>query len=85
MMQLIEKSSFFIIDVRSRQEYKEGHIDGAINIPLYEIKSVVPTQIINKNQPIIVYCSGGVRSRKAQIILISMGYTNVYNVTECFR
>lgn len=85
MLQLLEKSSFLIIDVRSEQEYREGHVNGAINIPLYEIKSVVPKKVKNKNQPMVLYCSGGIRSKKAQIILNSMGYTEVYNVTEGFR
>lgn len=85
MLQLLEKSSFLIIDVRSEQEYKEGHMSGAINIPLYAVKSVVPKKVKDKNQSMILYCSGGIRSKKAQIILESMGYQNVYNVTEGFR
>lgn len=85
MQQLLEKSSFLIIDVRSRQEYNEGHINGAINIPLFEIKSVIPKNIKDKKQLIILYCSSGIRSKKAQIILNSIGYTEVYNVKEGFK
>ena len=85
MQQLLGKSSFLIIDVRSEQEYNEGHINGAINIPLYEIKTLLPKCVKDKKQCIILYCSGGIRSKKAQTILNSMGYTEVYNVVEGFK
>lgn len=85
MWQLLKKFSFLVIDVRSEQEYREGHINGAINIPLYEIKNVISQKVTDKDQQMILYCSGGVRSKKAQIILNSMGYKNVYNLVEGFK
>ena len=71
-----------VIYVRSPQEYREGHLDGAISIPDYQIKRVVTRQIMNKEQLIVVYCSTGHRSQETQRILENMGYTNVYNVYE---
>lgn len=71
-----------IIDVRSPQEYREGHIDGAISIPDYQIKKGIEKQIPNKDELIVVYCSTGHRSQRSQQILEDMGYTNVYNVYE---
>ena len=71
-----------LIDVRSPQEYREGHLDGAISIPDYQIKRTATKQIKNKEQLIVVYCSTGHRSQEAQKILQNMGYTNVYNVYE---
>ncbi len=71
-----------IIDVRSPQEYKEGHINGAISIPDYQIKKEISKQIPNKKELIIVYCSTGHRSQKVQQILENIGYTNVYNLYE---
>lgn len=76
------KQGATIIDVRSPQEYKEGHVDGSISIPDYQIKKSIEKQISNKDELIVVYCSTGHRSQKAQQILENMGYTNVYNVYE---
>lgn len=77
-----KKQGAVIIDVRSPQEYREGHIDSAISIPDYQIKKEIRKQIPNKNELIVVYCSTGHRSQKAQKFLEDIGYTNVYNVYE---
>ena len=71
-----------LVDVRSPQEYREGHLDGAILIPDYQIRRTVTRLIENKEQLIVVYCSTGHRSQEAQRILENMGYNNVYNVYE---
>lgn len=77
---ILNKEKAILIDVRSKQEYNEGHINGAICIPSYEIHSEIEQKIIDKNQIIILYCKSGIRSKKAQRILINMGYKNVYNL-----
>lgn len=69
-----------LIDVRSNQEYREGHLQGAINIPDFEINKRIQNEIPKKNQMIIVYCQYGGRSRNAMEMLNKMGYTNVYNL-----
>lgn len=69
-----------ILDVRSPLEFEEGHIEGAILIPEYEIQSKVESIIRNKNQKIYAYCSSGIRSQKAIKKLKSLGYTNSYNL-----
>lgn len=76
------KQGAIIIDVRSPQEYREGHVDGAISIPDYQIKKQIEKKITNKDELIIVYCSTGHRGQRTQQILEDMGYTNVYNVYE---
>ena len=76
------KQGAVLIDVRSPQEYREGHLNGAISIPDYQIRRSITRQISNKEQLIVVYCSTGHRSQEAQRILENMGYTNVYNVYE---
>lgn len=76
------KQNAIIIDVRSPQEYREGHVDGAISIPDYQIKKEIEKQIHNKEQLIVVYCSTGHRSQRVQKTLENMGYKNVYNVYE---
>lgn len=76
----LEKEGAILLDVRSPQEYKEGHLNGAISLPEYEIKENVETILKNKKEIIIVYCSSGSRSKKAQKELIEMGYETVYNL-----
>ena len=66
-----------IIDVRTPQEYKSGHIKGSLNIPLQTL-----TQNLNKikqGKPIITCCASGMRSSSAKGILRAKGYTNVHN------
>lgn len=69
-----------LLDVRSPQEYEEGHLAGAILIPDYEFnirKNEIKQYI---NDTIIVYCSSGSRSRKVYQALKNMGYVDVYNL-----
>lgn len=76
------KEGATIIDVRSPQEYREGHVDGSICIPDYQIKRDIGKKVPNKDEIIVVYCSTGHRSQNCQRILENLGYTNVYNVYE---
>ena len=69
-----------LIDVRSNQEYKEYHLDGAICIPNYEIQNKIEEEVENKDTIIILYCQSGMRSKKAMEILLEKGYQNVYNI-----
>ena len=69
-----------LVDVRNPLEYKEGHIDGAISIPEYELSKKTKEILQDKTQTIIVYCTSGHRSRKAYDILKKQGYQNVYNL-----
>ena len=75
----LRKKGITIIDVRSTQEFQEGHIDGAISIPEYEIKKDI-IERINPGEEIIVYCSSGQRSKKAKQKLEKLGYKKVYNL-----
>ena len=70
-----------LLDVRSNQEYKEGHLQGAINIPDYELKNRIQKEIPKKNQSIVIYCQYGGRSRNAYNMMKNMGYTNIYNLS----
>lgn len=69
-----------LIDVRSPQEYKESHLEGAINLPLYDIEQKAQEQIKRKDTPIIIYCQSGSRSRRAMQILRQEGYENLYEI-----
>ena len=70
-----------LLDVRSNQEYKERHLQGAINIPDYEIKNRVQREIPKKNQLVVIYCQYGGRSRNVYNMMKNMGYTNIYNLS----
>lgn len=78
---MIQQNSLTILlDVRSKQEYDEYHLEGAICIPTYELVTSISKLVINKEQAIIVYCQSGARSKKAENILSKMGYKNVYEI-----
>lgn len=70
-----------LLDVRSPQEYREGHLPNAINIPLYDIKQKIEKIIPNKEETLIIYCQTGNRSKSAAGICYQKGYTNIYNIT----
>lgn len=80
--ELVKNQDALIIDVRSIQEYEEGHINGAINIPVYNIKKEINKIEKNTERIIILYCSSGGRSKKAKSELEKLGYKNVYNLKE---
>lgn len=68
---------YIILDVRTKEEYENGHIKGAINIPNEEI---FDEDILNENldTPILVYCRSGRRSLNASAKLGLLGYTKIY-------
>ena len=68
-----------LLDVRTPDEYRQGHIPGSKNVPLQSIDKVT-VMINNKATPIFVHCLSGARSRQAAAILQQMGYTNVKNI-----
>jgi len=68
-----------LLDVRTPDEYRQGHIPGSKNVPLQSI-SKVADMIDNKSTSIFVHCLSGARSRQAAAILKQMGYTNVKNI-----
>lgn len=77
---MMKQENAILIDVRSPQEYKEGHLEGAILIPEYEIGKVIESKVKDKNANIILYCSSGGRSKRAEKTLKNKGYQKVYNL-----
>jgi len=71
------QNDYVILDVRTKEEFDEGHIPGAILIPDYEIQEKAETVLRDKAQLILVYCRSGRRSKNAAQILAQLGYTNV--------
>ena len=68
-----------LLDVRTPQEYREGHIPGSQNVPLQQLDKVEEVTD-NKDTVLYVYCRSGARSRQAVSLLKHMGYTNVHNI-----
>ena len=71
------KEVYIILDVRTQEEYDEGHIPGAIVISHEEIAEKAEEVLPDKNQLILVYCRSGRRSKIAAEALAELGYTNI--------
>ena len=71
------EEGYIILDVRTREEYDQGHIPGAILIPNTEIMAQAEEMLSDKDQLILVYCRSGRRSKLAAETLAQLGYTNV--------
>ena len=71
------ETNYIILDVRTHEEYNEGHIPGAICIPNETIGSEDLSALPDKNQLILVYCRSGNRSKQASEKLVRLGYINI--------
>lgn len=71
------QEGYIILDVRTQEEYDEGHIPGAIVISHEEIAEKAEGVLTDKNQLILVYCRSGRRSKIAAEALVELGYTNI--------
>lgn len=78
-----DRSQVTIIDTRTKGEYEFGHIEGAVNIPVDEIRNKLPE--IPKNKKIVVYCAVGLRGYLASRILLQNGYNEVYNLSGGYK
>ncbi len=70
---------YIVIDVREREEYSQGHISGAKNIPLAGLENLIAEVAPEKDQPILVHCLSGMRSQAGAKKLVALGYTKVYD------
>ena len=68
-----------ILDVRTLEEFNEGHIPNAVSLPVDEIEAAITRMIPDKGEIILVYCRSGRRSADAAVILVEMGYRNVFD------
>lgn len=78
--EILKSKSALFLDVRTPGEWNEGHISGALHIPLQELSSRISELDKHKNRDIIVYCRSGNRSSSASQILIKKGF-KVKNMT----
>ena len=71
------EKDFVILDVREQEEFDQGHIPGAILIPLGTVSEAAEERLPDKTQQILVYCRSGRRSKMAAQDLVRLGYTNI--------
>ncbi|MGL4343962.1 MAG: rhodanese-like domain-containing protein [Cellulosilyticaceae bacterium] len=82
---LMHTQQAVLLDVRSLMEYQEGHIQKAIHIPLEKIAYEIEEMIENKQQPIVLYCRSGMRTKTARMILENLGYKKIYDLGGIYK
>lgn len=75
----LESKNAVLLDVRTREEYASGHIEGSQNLPLNEIDRV-DSVVKDKSTPLYVHCLSGGRSARAAAYLKGKGYREVYDI-----
>ncbi len=76
---MMDKSVGVIVDVRTPEEFNEGHIENAINLPVDEIEDRALEVLPNKKETYLIYCRSGNRSAQGAKILENMGYEIIYD------
>jgi molybdopterin/thiamine biosynthesis adenylyltransferase len=82
---LDQVGSSIFLDVREPDEYEQGAIPGAVHIPRGHLEFQVEGRLLNKDEPVVVYCAGGARSAFAAKTLQEIGFTNVVSVIGGFN
>ena len=67
----------FLLDVRSPGEFADGHLAGAVNVPVQELEATLGSLPVDRNREIVVYCRSGMRSSRARGILLKAGFSKV--------
>ena len=75
-----DEEGYIILDVRTKEEFAEGHIPGAICVPNETISGEMPEELPEQEQLILVYCRSGNRSKQASKKLAELGYTNIKEI-----
>jgi phage shock protein E len=78
--QRLLREGALIVDVRTPEEFGAGHLPGAVNIPLGELRSEVPRRVPDKDKVLLLHCRSGARSGIGKQQLQGMGYANVHNL-----
>ena len=73
-----------LVDVRTPNEYKEGHLPNALNIDFLDSNFEAKIQQLDKTKPVIVYCQRGNRSAKCASQLIANGFVKIYDLDHGF-
>ena len=78
-IEIEDNPNIIIVDVRTPEEYKKGHIPGAMNIPV-ETPQLITEKIPDKNETIFVYCLSGGRNQRASELFADMGYGHITDI-----
>ena len=70
-----------LIDVREKEEYREGHLPGSVSVPRGFLDMRIEEVVADKDAPVILYCAGGTRSQLAGRTVRELGYTNVVSMS----
>ncbi len=79
-----EDTTIVLIDVRTVEEFREGHIEESINIPLDQLNQRIASVVSNKKTTIFVVCRSGNRSAQASDMLASLGYQSIVDIGSVF-
>ena len=79
LVSMIGDDTVLIVDVRTAEEYAQGHLEGAINIPVDKFQTSFDDLDLSKDQPLALYCRTGNRSSLAYLVLENQGYDKVYH------
>ena len=82
--QALVKKGYTIIDVRTPEEYAEGHIQGALNINVKSEAFVTEIENLSKSDTLLVYCRSGRRSLYAAQVMVSFGFQKIYDLEGGF-
>jgi molybdopterin/thiamine biosynthesis adenylyltransferase/rhodanese-related sulfurtransferase len=80
----IEEGNVVVLDVREPDEYEQGALPNALHIPRGHLEAQIEGRAVDRDQTIVVYCAGGVRSAFAAQTLQELGYTDVLSVAGGF-
>lgn len=80
LKELIKDKNTLLLDIRTKEEFEESHIDGSINISLHDLMYNIDEIEDFKDKSVIVYCRSGHRSITACNLLELEGFNNIYNL-----
>ncbi|MDT8715064.1 S-layer homology domain-containing protein [Clostridium sp. 19966] len=77
---ILNDNTAMLVDVRTNEDYKTGHIQGSVCIPLHDISNNPFSVCDRKDTPLILYCQRGYKSSVAAQVLIDAGYSRIYTI-----
>ncbi|MBC9795564.1 rhodanese-like domain-containing protein [Sinomicrobium weinanense] len=80
-----EMTGKFLVDVRTPEEFAEGHIKGALNLNYDDPDFAAQWKDIDRETPVYLYCGSGKRSTKAAGVLDSLGFEKIFNLKGGYR
>jgi rhodanese-related sulfurtransferase len=78
---LYDGKSYFLLDVRTPEEFSAGHLKGAVNINFYDQTFEENIDSLDKRKKYLVYCRSGGRSRQAMFLMRDLGFEEVFNLS----